>query len=400
MTTSALPATIAVGDLPDVPLRQPRWRTAIVALLYRGFFAAAGLGATAYSYMGIVSLLLELDAPPWVAWGLGGFIEAGLIGSALGALHAVMTGRDPALFMTLTWTLSLTTGGLAAWHESMVRADPAIWVALRLVVPFCAAVFWHVLLAGASHLNAGVNPTATVISGLSRLRASRRAWAKERDAETLMHAVIRAGEDVRAAESGDAGRTSVPRRGRRTLTLRELHDREREARDAALRVLGIEEYRARYSAWVRDLRAADIERAGTAQFGGPSPTVMNAGGGADKDALGTAGILQATKFVTDAAGRVESGGVSPRVYERGGVAPVSPSRSSASGGGVDLTPLLDGATASQRAARSRALQAAGVDFEIICSVVGRSRRTVFRYLEGEDTDTPAHGLAVLAASER
>ena len=428
--------TIIAEPLHPSPVRERppsapagRRRAAFVGLLYRAFFGVAGLGATAYSYMAIVSLFLELDAPHWVAWGLGGFIEAGLIGSALGALHAVLTRRDPALFMTLTWTLSFTTGGLAAWHETMTRPDPAIWVALRLIVPFLAAVFWHVLLTGASHLNAGVNPVTAILQLLSHTRASLRAWRKERKAESLMHDVIRAVEDVRAAQAGDDGRTSIPTRHRRQLTTRQLHDREREARDAALRVLGIAEYRERYAAWVRDLRATDIARTDTAQFGGPVTDSERDGGADDTAPTGVTGTGDMTRAslalaaqpgaaraatVTPASGPLrptssDSPRLAPRQPEPVSVRPVPPGPRNARGlrHGTDgtaasakdhddvLEPMDAAASTSDRAARARELQGDGVDFEVICSIVGRSRRTVFRYLAGEDSDTPPHGVPIV-----
>lgn len=406
----------------------------------------AGLGATAYSYMAIVSLLLELDAPSWVAWGLGGFIEIGLVGSALGALHAVMTKRDPALFMTLTWVLSFTTGGMAAWHETLTRPDPAMWVALRLIVPFLAAVFWHVLLSGASHLNAGVNPVTAVLHLLSRTRGSLRLWSKERKAENLMHAVIRAGEDVRAAEAGAAGRTSIPTRGRRPLTLRKLHDRERDARDAALRVLGIEEYRVRYAAWVQDLQATDIERARTSQFGGPvtDDAIEVDTGGADLErevidlevtsqALATS-VTRTDRAVTGAQATVEvtpdtagerpalSGDAVSSASQSGVVlvprqpapvtsrpAPPGPrnARSDRHGAAGDtdaadvtdeLVPLAATASTHERGTRARELHVSGVDVDVIAAIVGRSRRQVFRYLGGEDTDTPPRGVPAVTVS--
>ena len=46
--------------------------------------------------------------------------------------------------------------------------------------------------------------------------------------------------------------------------------------------------------------------------------------------------------------------------------------------------------------RARELHAGGVDVDVIAAIVGRSRRQVFRYLGGEDTDTSPRGVPTVA----
>ena len=190
--------------------------------------------ATALAYSGMVLFGLEvagMSRPE--AYALAGFLEVSLVAVALMARNAALEGRPYGVLLTLTWILSGTSGMFAALHEIAVPdASTPYMVAFRFVPPLVAALMWHLALVGERHLVTGHT-------------------LDERRREHRVHQYVTALELWRDARL-DSGGT---RRGMRKV--RTAHSRQRAARDAALKLLTVEDFERRMQVWVERLEAAE-----------------------------------------------------------------------------------------------------------------------------------------------
>ncbi|SKC50629.1 helix-turn-helix domain-containing protein [Krasilnikoviella flava] len=190
--------------------------------------------ATALAYSGMVLFGLEVAGmSPAEAYALAGFLEVSLVAVALMARNAALEGRPYGVLLTLTWILSGTSGMFAALHEIAVPdASTPYMVAFRFVPPLVAALMWHLALVGERHLVTGHT-------------------LDERRREHRVHQYVTALELWRDARLDGAG----THRGMRKV--RAAHSRQRAARDAALKLLTVEDFERRMQVWVERLEAAE-----------------------------------------------------------------------------------------------------------------------------------------------
>ncbi|MFC7879411.1 helix-turn-helix domain-containing protein [Isoptericola sp. NPDC057391] len=190
--------------------------------------------ATALAYSGMVLFGLEVAGmSPAEAYALAGFLEVSLVAVALMARNAALEGRPYGVLLTLTWILSGTSGMFAALHEIAVPdASTPYMVAFRFVPPLVAALMWHLALVGERHLVTGHT-------------------LDERRREHRVHQYVTALELWRDARLDSGG---TPRGMRKVRT---AHNRQRAARDAALKLLTVEDFERRMQVWVERLEAAE-----------------------------------------------------------------------------------------------------------------------------------------------
>lgn len=190
--------------------------------------------ATALAYSGMVLFGLEVaHMTPIEAYALAGFLEVSLVAVALMARNAALEARPYGVLLTLTWILSGTSGLFAALHEIAVPNESTPYmVAFRFVPPLVAALMWHLALVGERHLVTGHT-------------------LDERRRESRVHQYVTALEMWRDARLDSSG----SRRGMRKI--REMHRRQRAARDRALKLLTVEDFERRMQVWVERLEAAE-----------------------------------------------------------------------------------------------------------------------------------------------
>jgi len=190
--------------------------------------------ATALAYSGMVLFGLEVaHMSPLEAYGLAGFLEISLVAVALMARNAALEGRPYGVLLTLTWVLSGTSGVFAALHEVAVpTASTPYMVVFRFVPPLVAALMWHLALVGERHMVTGHT-------------------LEERRREARVHGYVSALEQWRDARADSAGSSGDLRK------VRAAHERQREARDAALKLLTVEDFERRMQVWVDRLEAAE-----------------------------------------------------------------------------------------------------------------------------------------------
>ncbi|MFE5292735.1 helix-turn-helix domain-containing protein [Isoptericola sp. NPDC056618] len=190
--------------------------------------------ATALAYSGMVLFGLEVAGmSPAEAYALAGFLEVSLVAVALMARNAALEGRPYGVLLTLTWILSGTSGMFAALHEIAVPdASTPYMVAFRFVPPLVAALMWHLALVGERHLVTGHT-------------------LDERRREHRVHQYVTALELWRDARLDSSGNHAGMRK------VRTAHSRQRAARDAALKLLTVEDFERRMQVWVERLEAAE-----------------------------------------------------------------------------------------------------------------------------------------------
>ncbi|MFF2451891.1 helix-turn-helix domain-containing protein [Isoptericola sp. NPDC058082] len=190
--------------------------------------------ATALAYSGMVLFGLEVAGmSPAEAYALAGFLEVSLVAVALMARNAALEGRPYGVLLTLTWILSGTSGMFAALHEIAVPdASTPYMVAFRFVPPLVAALMWHLALVGERHLVTGHT-------------------LDERRREHRVHQYVTALEVWRDARLDSTGNHAGMRK------VRTAHSRQRAARDAALKLLTVEDFERRMQVWVERLEAAE-----------------------------------------------------------------------------------------------------------------------------------------------
>ncbi|MGW8567680.1 hypothetical protein [Isoptericola sp. NPDC055881] len=190
--------------------------------------------ATALAYSGMVLFGLEVAGmSPAEAYALAGFLEVSLVAVALMARNAALEGRPYGVLLTLTWILSGTSGMFAALHEIAVPdASTPYMVAFRFVPPLVAALMWHLALVGERHLVTGHT-------------------LDERRREHRVHQYVTALELWRDARLDSTGNRGGMRK------VRSAHHRQRAARDAALKLLTVEDFERRMQVWVERLEAAE-----------------------------------------------------------------------------------------------------------------------------------------------
>jgi len=190
--------------------------------------------ATALAYSGMVLFGLEVaHMSPAEAYALAGFLEVSLVAVALMARNAALEGRPYGVLLTLTWILSGTSGMFAALHEIAVPDESTPYmVAFRFVPPLVAALMWHLALVGERHLVTGHT-------------------LDERRREHRVHQYVTALELWRDARLDSTG----TRQGARKV--RAAHQRQRAARDGALKLLTVEDFERRMQVWVERLEAAE-----------------------------------------------------------------------------------------------------------------------------------------------
>ncbi|MBD5787694.1 helix-turn-helix domain-containing protein [Cellulosimicrobium terreum] len=231
--------------------------------------------ATALAYSGMVLFGLEVaHMSPLEAYGLAGFLEVSLVAVALMARNAALEGRPYGILLTLTWVLSGTSGVFAALHEIAVPTDSTPYmVVFRFVPPLVAALMWHLALVGERHMVTGHT-------------------LDERRRETRVHGYVTAMEQWRDARVDSAGSSADLRK------VRAAHQRQRAARDAALKLLTVEDFERRMQVWVDRLEAAERHgnrldligassvKRGTARGPAEEPSVLAARTAAPAEARG------------------------------------------------------------------------------------------------------------------
>ncbi|MFD3675287.1 hypothetical protein ACFWVQ_45225, partial [Streptomyces sp. NPDC058672] len=113
------------------------------------------------------------------AYLFAGVLEICLVTVALMAREAAQQERPNGLLLWLTWGFSGASATFAAAHEISLDHS-AVAAGFRFIVPFLAALMWHLVLVGDRHLATG--------RSWSQLRASGR-----------MHAALEAVEDYHDA---------------------------------------------------------------------------------------------------------------------------------------------------------------------------------------------------------
>ncbi|WP_418277722.1 hypothetical protein ACNHYB_07070 [Isoptericola jiangsuensis] len=218
--------------------------------------------ATALAYSGMVLFGLEVaHMSPLEAYGLAGFLEVSLVAVALMARNAALEGRPYGILLTLTWVLSGTSGMFAALHEIAVPTDSTPYmVVFRFVPPLVAALMWHLALVGERHMVTGHT-------------------LDERRREHRVHGYVSALEQWRDARVDSTG-------SRRDLRkVRTAHQKQRAARDGALKLLTVEDFEQRMQVWVERLEAAERHGNRLDQIGASSVKRGTARGPADGGSL-------------------------------------------------------------------------------------------------------------------
>ncbi len=194
----------------------------------------AAMIATALAYSGMVLFGLEVaHMSPIEAYGMAGFLEVSLVAVALMARNAALEGRPYGVLLTLTWVLSGTSGLFAALHEIAVpTASTPYMVVFRFVPPLVAALMWHLALVGERHMVTGHT-------------------LEERRRELRVHGYVSALEQWRDARADSSASSADLRK------VRAAHERQRAARDAALKLLTVEDFERRMQVWVDRLEAAE-----------------------------------------------------------------------------------------------------------------------------------------------
>lgn len=234
--------------------------------------------ATALAYSGMVLFGLEVaHMSPLEAYGLAGFLEISLVAVALMARNAALEGRPYGVLLALTWVLSGTSGLFAALHEIAVpTASTPYMVVFRFVPPLVAALMWHLALVGERHMVTGHT-------------------LEERRRELRVHGYVSALEQWRDARADSAGSPADLRK------VRAAHERQRAARDAALKLLTVEDFERRMQVWVDRLEAAerhgnrlDLIGASSAKRG----TARGRAGAAASEALAVVAVGAAASVAT------------------------------------------------------------------------------------------------------
>lgn len=439
---------------PGVPVgleaaaRARRQATAVAAVgaVVPTILAAQGMASLATDVLGF-SLL--------VAVALAGFLELALVSSALLARAAALAGRPGGADAVAVWVVSATSGLLAGVHElvdttatgSTWSTDPGAFLAagVRVVAPLVAAWLWERVLQ-AARAEQAERTLAEVRRDRRFLEVGRRAlavrrlesagrapWRVRRARRRLDRVHLAALRSVPpAAELGgvlaavgqvdvlpDATRpTTTPSDTRATgatapsvtpsatpgassgtgagggtragVTSATSATGDAAAGDIGASVVGGE---VRVRAF-----AADGTRPGT-RVSVPVPGTRP--GGTRPRGTGVTATLP-PGAIPGAAGSGDTGSdlhsdirsaIAADTATAGDTADGTGSDTGAHDGAGVTGPVLGAsATTGQRARVARAMAQQGADLDVICAMVGRSRRTVFRYLAGEDTDTPATGL--------
>ncbi|MGW6265620.1 helix-turn-helix domain-containing protein [Cellulosimicrobium funkei] len=264
--------------------------------------------ATALAYSGMVLFGLEVaHMSPLEAYGLAGFLEISLVAVALMARNAALEGRPYGVLLALTWVLSGTSGLFAALHEIAVpTASTPYMVVFRFVPPLVAALMWHLALVGERHMVTGHT-------------------LEERRRELRVHGYVSALEQWRDARADSAGSPADLRK------VRAAHERQRAARDAALKLLTVEDFERRMQVWVDRLEAAERH--------GNRLDLIGASSAKRGTARGRAGAAASEALAVVAVGAAASAATS-------GPAPLAPqSASGDDAGAVEALPAVEPADA-------------------------------------------------------
>ncbi len=284
--------------------------------------------ATALAYSGMVLFGLEVaHMSPLEAYGLAGFLEISLVAVALMARNAALEGRPYGVLLALTWVLSGTSGLFAALHEIAVpTASTPYMVVFRFVPPLVAALMWHLALVGERHMVTGHT-------------------LEERRRELRVHGYVSALEQWRDARADSAGSPADLRK------VRAAHERQRAARDAALKLLTVEDFERRMQVWVDRLEAAerhgnrlDLIGASSAKRG----TARGRAGAAASEAPAVVAVAAAVSAATSGpaplAPQPASGDESDAVVALPAVEPadaVTPDADASDAGASDAAPSSD-----------------------------------------------------------
>jgi len=239
--------------------------------------------ATALAYSGMVLFGLEVaHMSPLEAYGLAGFLEISLVAVALMARNAALEGRPYGVLLALTWVLSGTSGLFAALHEIAVpTASTPYMVVFRFVPPLVAALMWHLALVGERHMVTGHT-------------------LEERRRELRVHGYVSALEQWRDARADSAGSAGDLRK------VRAAHERQRAARDAALKLLTVEDFERRMQVWVDRLEAAERHGNRLDLIGASSVKRGTARGSTETPASSDAPAVVVARTVAPAEGLVET----------------------------------------------------------------------------------------------
>ncbi|WP_139123056.1 helix-turn-helix domain-containing protein [Cellulosimicrobium cellulans] len=253
--------------------RQARYRGRYLPMVA---VVVAATIATALAYSGMVLFGLEVaHMSPLEAYGLAGFLEVSLVAVALMARNAALEGRPYGVLLTLTWVLSGTSGVFAALHEVAVPTESTPYmVVFRFVPPLVAALMWHLALVGERHMVTGHT-------------------LEERRREARVHGYVSALEQWRDARADSSGTPADLRK------VRAAHERQRAARDAALKLLTVEDFERRMQVWVDRLEAAERHGNRLDLIGASSVKRGTARGSAE--AAGSAGPSEASGAARTAA---------------------------------------------------------------------------------------------------
>ncbi|MBC7279212.1 hypothetical protein [Nocardioides sp.] len=139
--------------------------------------AAIATGAAYFAMVGFGRDVVGMTAVS--AYLFAGVLEICLVTVALMAREAAQQQRPNGLLLGLTWGFSGASATFAAAHE-IALDHSAVAAGFRFIVPFLAALMWHLVLVGDRHL------------------ASGRSWSQLR-ASGRMHAALEAVEDYHDA---------------------------------------------------------------------------------------------------------------------------------------------------------------------------------------------------------
>lgn len=186
-----------------VKARRQAYALTVVAATVSTTLSAQGMVGVGTDLMGLA---------PGVALALAGFLELGLVSSALLSRAVALEGRPGGADALATWVLSAVSGTLSAGHELIGRpgvdgdrgwdldAGSIIAAGARLVAPLVAAWLWERLLVAAR-----------------RDATSSRSWTEVRRDRRLL-ALARAALLVRRLEEAELDEQSrALRRARRRL---------------------------------------------------------------------------------------------------------------------------------------------------------------------------------------
>ena len=401
-------------------------------------FAAGAFGLSAWAYVGMSHTIADYEGPE-LGYGLGIAYEALVIGMAWEgrrradqALDAGRAIKGHRRWLVGAIGVGVLSGALAAWHGW--SQNEGVFALSRAVAPILAAVAVHLFFQSAASAR-DLERKARIQEGEAQTRRDQEGAVLDMLDAVRQAKIAPAGEHARHIGAVNDAVTRVHRNVPAAVTAtvtgphleseRVIHDVIREAADLAGAWMPEPEQPAVTPAELLGVETMTHDTAAAAVAGVIEPTPMapeddtrslapaeqvSAGVAAAED---TPVRVTARTRVASSSDETTSGDTARSAWPRftpaasRATVPAEPMTQGADvidGDGDLFEPLTDAATPEERGERARALasylgtadESGGLRIttavaDQIAAVVGRKRRQVYRYLEGENIDSTDTG---------